>query len=123
MGRNQKNIPLIATTILAIIMFWYIYENPLTFNMNSEVGTTLISLIPATISGFISVWVISESSSYGLIGGIMGLGLSLCFFIGEAYDLGLISVSMLGGISLYQAQVWIMAMSILFGGLLYTYKK
>jgi len=123
MGRSRNNIALIAMTILAIMIFWYISQNPQVINMSSGAGLTLVTLFPAMFVGFISLLGISESNGYYSIPSVMLLGMSLCYFIGEADSVGLVSVSMLGGLTVSQVQIWIMAMSVLLGGTLYTYKK
>ena len=54
---------------------------------------------------------------------IMGLGMSLCYLLGEANTLGLVVDAMLGGLTISQLQIWIMAMSALLGGVLYSFHK
>ena len=82
-----------------------------------------MTLFPAIFVGFISLIGISQSKGYFAVPSVMVLGMSLCFFIGEADSLGLVSTSMLGGLTISQSQIWVMAMSVLLGGVLYTYKK
>jgi len=123
MGKSKVDIAPIAVTILVIMLFWYISQNPNVINMSSGAGLTLLTLFPAMFVGFISLLGISQSKGYFSVPSVMLLGMSLCFFIGEADSLGLVSTSMLGGLTLSQVQIWIMAMSVLLGGALYTYKK
>jgi len=123
MGRTKIDIAPIAMTIFVIMIFWYISQNPGLINMSSGAGLTLVTLFPALFVGFISLLGISQSNGYYSIPSVMLLGMSLCFFIGEADGLGLISNSMLGGLTINQVQIWVMAMATLLGGCLYAYKK
>jgi len=123
MGRSKTNIAPIAMTILVVILFWYISQNPSVINMSSGAGLTLLTLFPGLFVGFISLMGIAQSEGYFSIPSVMLLGMSLCYFVGEADSLGLVSTSMLGGLSISQAQIWIMAMATLLGGTLYAYKK
>jgi len=91
--------------------------------MSSGAGLTLLTLFPGLFVGFISLMGIAQSEGYFSIPSVMLLGMSLCYFVGEADSLGLVSTSMLGGLSISQAQIWIMAMATLLGGTLYAYKK
>jgi len=123
MGRSKIDIAPIAVTILVIMIFWYISQNPNVINMSSGAGLTLLTLFPAMFVGFISLMGISQSKGYFAVPSVMVLGMSLCFFIGEADSIGLVPNSMLGGLTISQVQIWVMAMSVLLGGALYTYKK
>ena len=123
MGRSKTNIAPIAMTIFVVMLFWYISQNPGVINMSSGAGLTLLTLFPGLFVGFISLMGIAQSEGYFSIPSVMLLGMSLCYFVGEADSLGLVSTSMLGGLSISQAQIWIMAMATLLGGTLYAYKK
>jgi len=123
MGKSKIDIAPIAVTILVIMLFWYISQNPNVINMSSGAGLTLLTLFPALFVGFISLLGISQSKGYFSVPSVMVLGMSLCFFIGEADSLGLVSNSMLGGLTISQVQIWVMAMATLLGGCLYAYQR
>jgi len=123
MGRSKIDIAPIAVTILVIMLFWYISQNPNVINMSSGAGLTLITLFPALFVGFISLLGIAQSKGYFSVPSVMLLGMSLCYFIGEADSLGLVSNSMLGGLTISQVQIWVMAMATLLGGCLYAYQR
>jgi len=123
MGKSKIDIAPIAVTIFVIMIFWYISQNPNVINMSSGAGLTLLTLFPALFVGFISLLGISQSKGYFSVPSVMVLGMSLCFFIGEADSLGLVSNSMLGGLTISQVQIWVMAMATLLGGCLYAYQR
>ena len=90
--------------------------------MSSGAGSTLVTLFPGIFVSLICLYVIADSKGVMLVPAIMGLGMSLCYLLGEANTLGLVTASMLSGLTVSQLQIWVMAMSALLGGVLYTFK-
>lgn len=123
MGRKKFDYAPIATTVLIIVVFMFIVMNPGIVNMSASAGNTLMSLLPGIFVSLICLYVIAETGGYATVPAIMGLGLGLCFLVGEADTLGLVVNSMLGGLTVGQVQIWIMAMSALMGGVLYSFHK
>ena len=120
--RRRFDFAPVAITVLIIGVFYFIVLNPGTINMSSGAGSTLITLFPCIFVSLICLYVIADSRGVFLAPAIMGLGMSLCYLVGEANTLGLVTASMLSGLSVSQLQIWIMAMSALLGGVLYTFK-
>lgn len=124
MGRRRNiEVAPIATTVLIIVVFIFIVLRPGTVNMTAGAGATLITLFPGIFVALISMYVIADTGGYATVPAVMGLGMSLCYFVGEADTLGLVVNSMLGGLTVSQLQIWIMAMSALLGGVLYSFHK
>ena len=124
MGRRGKfDYAPIATTVLIIVVFMFIVLNPGTVNMSSSAGSTLMTLFPGIFVSLICLYVIAETGGYYIVPAVMGLGMSLCYLLGEANTLGLVVDAMLGGLTVSQLQIWIMAMSALMGGVLFSYHK
>ena len=123
MGRKKFDYAPIATTVLIIVVFMFIVLNPGTVNMSSSAGSTLMTLFPGIFVSLICLYVIAETGGYYIVPAVMGLGMSLCYLLGEANTLGLVVDAMLGGLTVSQLQIWIMAMSALMGGVLFSYHK
>ena len=125
MGRKRNrfdNIPVVMT-VLVIVVFVFISKYPATLNMSASAGNTLVSLFPGIFVGLMSIFILSESSGYGQVPGLMGIGMSLCFLVGELNTNGLVTSQMLSGLTVSQVQIWIMVFSTLMGGLLYSYRR
>jgi len=124
MGRRKDiGYAPIATTVLIIVVFMFIVLNPGTVNMSASAGTTLMTLFPGIFVSLICLYVIAETGGYYTVPAVMGLGMGLCYLVGEADALGLVVNSMLGGLTVSQFQIWIMAMSALMGGVLFSFHK
>ena len=120
--RRRFDFAPIAITVLIIAVFMFVVLRPGTLNMSATAGSTLMTLFPGIFVSIICLFVIADSRGVFLAPAIMGLGMSLCYLVGEANTLGLVTASMLSGLSVSQLQIWIMAMSALLGGVLYTFK-
>ena len=123
MGRKNFDYAPIAVTVLIIVVFYFIVLNPGTVNMSSGAGSTLMTLLPGIFISLICLYTIAETGGFYTVPAIMGLGMSLCYLLGEANTLGLVVDAMLGGLTISQLQIWIMAMSALLGGVLYSFHK
>jgi len=124
-GRYRRNFDYapIAVTVLIIIIFVFISKYPGVLNMDPGAGNMLVSLFPGIFVGLISIYILAETGGYGQVPGLMGIGMSLCFLVGELDTNGLVTTQMLSGLTIGQVQVWIMVISALLGGTLYAYKK
>ena len=120
--RRRFDFAPVAITVLIIGVFYFIVLNPGTINMSSGAGSTLITLFPGIFVSLICLYVIADSRDAMIVPAIMGLGMALCYLVGEANTLGLVTASMLSGLTVSQFQIWVMAMSALLGGVLYTFK-
>lgn len=123
MGRKKFDYAPIATTVLIIVVFLFIVLNPGIVNMSAGAGSTLMTLFPGIFLSLICLYVIAETGGYYTVPAVMGLGMGLCFLLGEANTLGLVVDAMLGGLTVGQAQIWIMVMSSLLGGVLFSFQK
>ena len=123
MGRKKFDYAPIAVTVLIIVVFYFIVLNPGVINMSSGAGSTLMTLLPGIFISLICLYTIAETGGFYTVPAIMGLGMSLCYLLGEANTLGLVVDAMLGGLTISQLQIWIMAMSALLGGVLYSFHK
>jgi len=123
MGRKKFDYAPIATIVLIIVVFMFIVLNPGTVNMSAGAGSTLMSLLPGIFVSLLCLYVIAETGGYATVPAMMGLGMGLCFLVGEADTLGLVVDSMLGGLTVSQLQIWIMGMSALLGGVLFSFQK
>lgn len=124
MGRKKKfDYAPIATTVLIVVIFMFIVLTPGTVNMSAGAGSTLISLLPGIFISLICLYVIAETGGYATVPAVMGLGMGICFLVGEADTLGLVADAMLGGLTVGQVQIWIMLMASLLGGVLYSFHK
>lgn len=121
--RNRNDYAPIAITILVIVVFVFISRYPATVNMDASAGNTLVSLFPGIFVGLISIFILAESGGYGQVPGLMGIGMSLCFLVGELNTNGLVTSQMLSGLTISQVQIWIMVLSTLLGGVLYSYRR
>jgi len=121
--RRRFDFAPIAITVLIIVVFFFIVTNPGVINMSSGAGSTLMTLFPGIFISLICLYTIAETGGYYTVPAVMGLGMALCYLLGEADTLGLVVDAMLGGLTVSQVQIWIMAMSALFGGVLYSYHK
>jgi len=123
MGRKKFDYAPIAVTVLIIVVFMFIVMNPGIINMSSSAGSTLMTLLPGIFISLICLYTIAETGGFYTVPAVMGLGMALCYLLGEADTLGLVVDAMLGGLSISQLQIWIMVMSALLGGVLYSYHK
>lgn len=124
MGRRKKyEYAPVAVMVLIIMIFWFISKYPHVINMDAGAGALLISLFPAIFVGLISIYTLAETGSYGRVPGMMGIGMSLCFLIGELDTHGLVTAQMLSGLTISQVQIWVMVISTLLGGVLYAYQR
>jgi len=101
----------------------FIVMNPSTVNMSSGAGSTLMTLLPGIFISLICLYTIAETGGFYTVPAIMGLGMSLCYLLGEANTLGLVVDAMLGGLTVSQLQIWVMLMATLLGGTLYAYQR
>ena len=123
MGRKRFDYAPIAVTVLIIVVFFFIVTNPGIINMSSGAGSTLMTLLPGIFISLICLYTIAETGGFYTVPAVMGLGMSLCYLLGEANTLGLVVDAMLGGMTVSQLQIWIMVMSALLGGVLYSFHK
>ena len=123
MGRKKFDYAPIAVTVLIIVVFMFIVMNPSTVNMSSGAGSTLMTLLPGIFISLICLYTIAETGGFYTVPAIMGLGMSLCYLLGEANTLGLVVDAMLGGLTVSQLQIWVMLMATLLGGTLYAYQR
>ena len=121
--RRRFDFAPIAITVLIIVVFMFIVMNPGTVNMSSGAGSTLMTLLPGIFISLICLYTIAETGGFYTVPAIMGLGMSLCYLLGEANTLGLVVNSMLGGLTISQLQIWVMLMATLLGGCLYAYQR
>jgi len=123
LGRKRFDYAPIAVTVLIIVVFFFIVTNPGIINMSSGAGSTLMTLLPGIFISLICLYTIAETGGFYTVPAVMGLGMSLCYLLGEANTLGLVVDAMLGGMTVSQLQIWIMVMSALLGGVLYSFHK
>jgi len=121
--RRRFDFAPIAITVLIIVVFMFIVMNPSTVNMSSGAGSTLMTLLPGIFISLICLYTIAETGGFYTVPAIMGLGMSLCYLLGEANTLGLVVDAMLGGLTVSQLQIWVMLMATLLGGTLYAYQR
>jgi len=121
--RRRFDFAPIAVTVLIIVVFMFIVMNPGTVNMSSGAGSTLMTLLPGIFISLICLYTIAETGGFYTVPAIMGLGMSLCYLLGEANTLGLVVDAMLGGLTVSQLQIWVMLMATLLGGTLYAYQR
>ncbi len=110
-------------TVLIIVVFIFIVKYPEVVNMDPTAGSTLVKLFPGIFVGLLSIYTLAETGEYFKIPGMMGIGMSLCFLLGEADKLGLVSTEMMIGLTVSQFQIWVMVASALLGGALYAYQR
>ena len=125
MGRRRSRFDnqLVVVTVLVIVVFMFIVMYPGTVNMEASAGNTLVSLFPGIFVGLVSIYILADTSGYGKVPGLMGVGMSLCFLLGELNSTGLVTSQMLSGLLVGQVQIWIMVISTLLGGVLYAYSR
>ena len=123
MGRKKFDYAPIAVTVLIIVVFMFIVMNPGTVNMSAGAGSTLMTLLPGIFISLICLYTIAETGGFYTVPAIMGLGMSLCYLLGEANTLGLVVDAMLGGLTISQLQIWVLLMATLLGGCLYAYQR
>ena len=121
--RRRFDFAPIAVTVLIIVVFMFIVMNPGTINMSSSAGSTLMTLLPGIFISLICLYTIAETGGFYTVPAIMGLGMSLCYLLGEANTLGLVVDAMLGGLTISQLQIWVLLMATLLGGCLYAYQR
>ena len=121
--RRRFDFAPIAITVLIIVVFMFIVMNPSTVNMSSGAGSTLMTLLPGIFISLICLYTIAETGGFYTVPAIMGLGMSLCYLLGEANTLGLVVDAMPGGLTVSQLQIWVMLMATLLGGTLYAYQR
>jgi len=121
--RRRFDFAPIAITVLIIVVFMFIVMNPGTVNMSAGAGSTLMTLLPGIFISLICLYTIAETGGFYTVPAIMGLGMSLCYLLGEANTLGLVVDAMLGGLTISQLQIWVMLMATLLGGTLYALQR
>lgn len=103
-----------------IVIFLAIVAYPGAIGLDPSVGTTLTQLFPTLFLTAISIYMLTHAEAAGKFGGTMCLGLALCLFIGAMDTRGLVTVSMVSGLTLTELQVWIMAISTIIGAVYFA---
>lgn len=118
--RGRRKSDLIAAAGVIIIMFFFIFRYYADVNIDPTVGETLFALLPGFIVLAACVFVTAETRGVGKLGGMIGIGISLCYLLYAADGEGLITVEMLSGLTVPQVQVWTIIISSIFGFIIYA---
>jgi len=106
-----------------IVFFIAITSYPTAIGLDPSIGVTLTKLFPSLFLACIAAYMlIAQADKTGKFGGMMFLGLALCLFLGAMDAQSLITVDMFYGLSLIQTQIWIMALSVILGALVFASK-
>lgn len=118
MRRRQADI--IATLGVIIVMFYFVFTYFADVDIDATVGPALFRLLPGFIIIAISIYVTAQTGGMGRLGGMMGTGIGVCYFLNAADLEGLITVEMLSGLTVPQIQIWTMIISTVLGFVLYA---
>ena len=106
-----------------IIIFLAITAYPTVIQLDTSIGITLTKLFPTLFLVCIGIYFLATSDRTGKFGSMICLGLGLCLFLDQVEVLGLISTEMLSGLTILQIQTWTMALSVIFGAILFSSSK
>ena len=118
MKKHQTKIVLTGAIILFAYIFLVMY--PDVIGVPADSAETMFTLFPGLLVILISIYGFRESRGLGRVACMIGLGFGLCYFIDSADTLGLITAEMLSGLTVGEAQIWIMAISTILGGISYS---
>ena len=101
MGKKRKktisSLAYTAVPITCLVIFAYIAANPGTVGMTAGDGNLLVELFPSLFLILVSTYLLAKSKGTGKFGGVVGFGLGLVFFLGNANDQGLVTAELLQG--------------------------
>ena len=106
-----------------VVFFIAIVAYPEAIFLPPVIGVTLTQLLPTLFLMCIGIWFLATSDKVGKFGGMISFSLGLCLFMDQANVLGLISADMLGTLSIIEVQTWTMALSVIFGAILFSTSK
>ena len=112
-----------AIPVTILVLFAYIASNPQAVGVTTGDGGILVDLFPGLFLILVSLYLLAKSRGTGQLGGMMGVVLGLGFFLNTADTEGLIPAELLAGLTVNELQIWTMALSVIFGGILYSYNK
>ena len=104
-------IPIIALAIVAY---------PDAMGLDPDVGRVLINIFPSLFLASIAIYTLRHSDKTGRMGSFLIIGVALCLFLAEADAEGLISVELLSGLTVVETQIWVMAISAIFGAVAFA---
>ena len=122
-GVKLSKLGYTAIPVTCLVIFAYIAANPTTVGMTAGDGNLLVELFPSLFLILVSVYLLAKSRGTGKFGGVVGFGLGLVFFLGNANDQGLVTAELLQGLTINQLQIWVMCLSVIIGGIVYSYSK
>lgn len=108
--------------LVMIVFFLAITAYPDAMMINSSVGTTLTTILPTLLLVSMAIYMFTQVDRAGVFGGFLFIGMALSVFMGEANTMGLVTAEMLVGLTIQQAQTWIMAVSVFFGAALFAFR-
>jgi len=122
-GVKLSKLGYTAIPVTCLVIFAYIAANPTTVGMTAGDGNLLVELFPSLFLILVSVYLLAKSRGTGKFGGVVGFGLGLIFFLDTANTEGLVTAELLQGLTINQLQIWVMCLSVIIGGIVYSYSK
>lgn len=119
MGR-KSNLDIIAAGGVIILMFFFIYRYGGGVNLNIDIGSKLFNLFPGLIIVIACMFITTRTRGVGTLGGTLGMGIGFCYLIERANNIGLVTVEMLSGLTIFQIQIWTMIIATIIGAIIYT---
>jgi len=117
----KKNNLLLIALIAAMLGLFTVYNDHL--QLTDAQSGTLVALIPDFTLFMATLYVATSTRGVMKAGSMIMLGLAVAYFLGNAYSEGIISDSMLQGLTIAQYQTLTVCCGVLLGGVVYYAKR
>ena len=102
--------------LLFVVIVFFMLRTPEAFGMNLAASETVLALMPVTLVTVLSIYgAVRVRGGAAKFGAMIGVGLCLSYLVYVASVEGVVSVEMLSGLTVRQFQVWVVALSAIFG--------